>query len=252
MYDDDELFNKSDDDLGTSSTSNSFNSKDFKDLKGPLREIFGNFIKNHPELAYAAGRPVPRSINTLIQLSKIFEEQALSGVNLSPLRALMDVVDEMTEGEITRRTSFYNTERMMVSLRANFDLINEIYRALTASEHPDTEESTNFIEYLLTYLDILKFSIAEFTQNYRDMAEMYGYPVDEQLIETGVHQFGNLGLASTIGPLPVYDVHHTHGDVSAIQQLRRNDYIKIGKAVAAVVYASPGEGAQLEIERVEV
>lgn len=223
LYDDDNLYDAgADDDILKRDKSKS----NYKlpqhisgHMPGYLQEALERFVQEHPDMGdelYSHALVVPRSVHLFMDLTSNVAKTATTGKGSAPFRALIDIMDEMTEGEVTRRTKLYDLERLLTTQMLNLYATNKLHQAIYHSNVIPTPSSGEFMLYLSRLIDIQMFCIDELKAEYVGVCEMQGKEPNPTLLEDGYIEFADLGLASTL-PLPTYKYHHEHGDVTRVR-----------------------------------
>lgn len=97
------------------------------------------------------------------------------------LRALAEVVDEHTDGEVTRRYRFYEIERQIIT---SHQLLKTLNNALEAAKMANAKGPMWALEFTCEFM-IDRLTVT--TTRYRKLAAELGVEVDEQLIAAGVY-----------------------------------------------------------------
>lgn len=98
------------------------------------------------------------------------------------LRALAEVVDEATNGAVTKRYELYELERQLIT---SHQLLKALNNALEASRVVNSKGPMWALEFTCEFM-IDRLSVT--THRYRKLAAEYGVDIDEQLIAAGVYE----------------------------------------------------------------
>jgi hypothetical protein len=160
---------------------------------------------------------VPRSVHLFTDLTTSLGKTQIVGRGATAYRALITIIDEMTEGEVTRRTEIYELERQLVTLQFNLYSTNKLHQDVYHSEVDPTPTSGEFMLYLSRLINIQMFCIEEIKADYVALCDLYGRTPDQTLMTDGYIEFADLGLATTLA-VPTYKYHYQHGDMSRVRE----------------------------------
>lgn len=108
------------------------------------------------------------------------------GNTLAPtLRAVVEVLDKMTDGEITRRAEFYNAERELIAAHLALKSVNTVLDDATTAQAP--KELIAALDFVCDYT---MTRISSFTNEYREIAERYGFETHDSIIQGGIYPEG--------------------------------------------------------------
>jgi hypothetical protein len=137
---DDSIFDANDDDLLKQKPNQdlSHQRQNFpRHIPPYLMEAVKRFVRENPgalSSMYRGSRLVPDSVRIFTDLSKVFAETYQLGADSPHIRALISVLDEYTEGEVSRRTHLFSVQRNLLALHANLNVCNAIYTSIESNE----------------------------------------------------------------------------------------------------------------------
>lgn len=243
MYDDDDdIFSSNDDDILGDKASHR-TSKNFTTRGGPsyLRHALDHFISEHPESlqllygTFSNGRRVPASVEYFSDITQIFAANFTGSSTLAPYRAMLSLMDEMTNGEVSRRARVYEYERMIAAIHDNVGICDYLYNSITNSPEAPTVNSVEFLGFVVTYMEIQSFALAKIIEEYIEACAQINKQPDELIMNYGIVQTADMPYLSGNG-MPVYRDHYKLGDVDALLSLRRKNYENLSEMICKLVF----------------
>lgn len=206
LNDDDNILNSTDDDiLGKKPQSN-------RSVSNPLiQEILNSSGNNLAENVIAI--QIPRHIDIWHGLTKVLHSYASDGSDAQHIRALIDIIDEMTDGAVTRRVPIYRLERSIVLFNAISGYINSILNTLkTADPFTSNASLPPFVAVLNSYLNIVRFSVEDMLNEYLNKCALSNYIPNDHIVKFQQFDLCDLGLEATVGN-GIYPYHHEFGNL---------------------------------------
>lgn len=245
MFDEENLFESNDDEF----LKKHRQSKSNDSSPNYLNDLIGRKLSNSPEMAQqwsnllATGILVPEWVQLFCSASKIAESTSTHAARLAPNRALISIVDEMTGGEVTRRSKMFEFERLFVVVHTNIFLFNSIREKIINSENAPTTDSVEIENLTAVYLEILLWSLEYLKRDYIECCTQYNYSINENLMNFGIVENADLAYCSGFG-YPAYLNHYVIGDVSDIT----NSYNNYHDYVASLIERGCFTGEKLVME----
>jgi hypothetical protein len=242
-YDDDDVFDISKPSPSFSSDSEPHASKSNSPFNNPnipvyLKDALSRYVQENPELLsalYDQGRAVPKYTQTFATLSETLSSVFLQNQESAPIRAAIDILDEITDGAVSRRSRVYDFERAIQALYINLWLCNDLFAYLKNNDRTPTTDFVEFMNYLATFIDITKFSIEDMCDQYISACELASVTPSQELIETGSLQYADSSYLCLVG-FPAYKHHFLYGDVSAVHEIGHTFVEDMSKAFSTLVY----------------
>lgn len=100
--------------------------------------------------------------------------------------AMAEILDEMTDGHLTRLYNLRETERVILYTHAVKRFMNSLYQALESfgSESNFIGETLTYVEGFVEICDFVHFKSVD---EYRSLCKQLGREVDEEFIESGIY-----------------------------------------------------------------
>jgi hypothetical protein len=241
-YDDDELFSSDDSDiLGSNKTRSSKYS-----MRGdsPFKDILEEFVNQNPNVLESmytnsgVGFQVPLSIKLFKDITRIFSSRFStmgSGHSSSYDRAAIQLLDEMTGGQVTQRALIFESEKFIVCAHDVINTANQMYMILSECGLPHTGNSLSFMGHLGFYLKIMLYTRSKMIEEYNVACAQAGILPNQSVIDFGVIEFADRAYMAADGN-PVYNSHYSFGDVKEIRTLLHKQYDYLSKALIRLIF----------------
>ncbi len=237
--DDDDLFASDDSDiLG----SNKGRSPKYR-MRGdqPFKEILEEFVNKNPDAMASmythsgVGFQVPMSVRFFKDISQIFSSRFGSTGAGAYDRAVIEILDEMTGGQVSKRARMFESERFVTNVHDGIQTANQIYVLLTSSERAPTETSEAFLGQLVAYLKIMMYMRDRMINEYYEICADAGVAPSETVVNFGIIEHADAAYMASIRS-PVYNTHYSLGDVSQVRVLFHKQYDHLCRALIDLIY----------------
>jgi hypothetical protein len=198
--DDDDVFNDEEDEVTDSSTQTSSpRSRRSRSSNVPsyMVEALTRFMKENPDAISSMfntdnGVEFPRALRHYHFLLKTMNTVIGSG-NRNPLdRAVATILDDMTEGAVTRLTRVYEMERVVQNIHFVVSSLSSVLAKIKVDDRERTEAVTIVMIQLESLHDIQQFSLQAAIEDYKNLCELAGKEPDPSIISFGSVTFADL------------------------------------------------------------
>jgi len=245
MYDDDALFDDTQDDeilnSKSSGSKQSFGRNRMltpDNVPGYLRDALLRFIGEFSEETDGY-RGYTTDVSEFVSVFSSFDRTLLRTDRLSQkdtaLRALVSVLDEQYEGLIQRRFKAFECEAQIQSMHSNLFIIATLHDFMLNSDRTPTTLSNGFLSQLGVMAEMIQFSIADLSNKYAEACEMSGLQPDEHLIQFGVKDEADFAYALGHSSPNIRD-HYKYGNVDPIVTIMNSTLVKLLEGFVAVLY----------------
>lgn len=203
-----------------------------------LKDAISRYAEENPQFLsalYSQGRKIPESTQNFANLSETLSTVFLQSNSHTVIRAAIDILDEMTDGAVSRRARVYDFERAIQALHINLWMANEIYVHASNVERRPTVDSVEFMNYLTTFIDISSFCLQDMIDSYMTSCEYAGVQPSQEVIDNGTLPYIDSSYVSLIG-FPLAKHHFLYGDVSNLRHTGQIIIEDIAKAFASIIY----------------
>jgi hypothetical protein len=244
MYDEEEIFGSNDDDILAKPAPSSGHTQSIplgKGIPGYLASALQRFVDENPDIVNQAygrdgGRTVPVPVSLYNELSSILTDITDKNLRMPSFRAVLQILDTMTEGHLQRLTAAYELERMLLAMHECVYTINNLYMYIMGSDKTPTTDSVQFTNYLAIYLEIAMFSIEDIKARYENACSFAGIEPNTQLAEFGICEFADFAFAQGFNSFYNVKSHHVMGDTTALLAIVQKLGDLLSSSFASIIY----------------
>lgn len=237
-YDDDEILSSDDSDiLGQKAKTSKYSVQS----NGPFREILQEFINHNPNLlesmytTHGIGLLVPLSIRFFKEVTGIFANVFSDIGTGSYERALIEVLDGMTNGQVTKQAHAFKFEKLLINIHHVINISNQIHLNISQSDRSPTKDSVALLNYLTSYLKITIYIRSKIIEQYYIACSEANVIPDQLVIDYGIKDSVNEAYATTDYTY-AYRNHYSLGNVEDLRVLSNKRYDYLSDLIMHVVF----------------
>lgn len=233
-FDEDEIFGSNDDDIiGAKPDHNHPNVRAHvipisgKGIPGYLAQALTRYVQEHPESGLGSSfqddqrgsRIVPLHVTLFNELSVVTSEIYDKSMRMPSYRAVLHVLNTMTEGHLQRVTAVFEMERSILAMHECIFTMNTLYMQLTGSQRTPTTESVPLMNIVAVYLEIAMFCLEDLKQRYQTACDYAGMEPNKSLMDFGMVEFADFPFAHSFSSFHNVQSHFIMGDIQPMMDV---------------------------------